>query len=359
MVLLDYLQSWTNRELLPKIFLLIVVCLLVVIFQGSNEVPVETLELLKQPDIDKLTLVLVTTCWEKEKCRLRMLAATLRYFEHGSVSKMFIVTSDTCIEDPEAFLTFSPDLGFPIEVISETKLLSVSCNDGGKDMMPYAKQMLLKLQVSFRIKTRFYLTLDSDILVIKDPIGLQDLIPDNRAIWYPNGWSQHSDWWEASFRILGDNRCKEEFKSDKYWLTGVTPYILATDIARRTFTKISVRWPKGVVCRALEYWAENSTLGPWTEYTAFRIVACQEGLWEKYYQKKDYQKKTDAHLYHWSEANESCQSIYCQRQQLREELLLAKKWRRLMFIAQDDSYPHPEWLVPVIKDVLNITITKS
>jgi len=309
----------------------------------------DSVELWDELEVDKLTLVLVTICKQKDVIRLEMLADTLRRFVPGSVSKLFILTSDICLKDNRTFAFFNPDLGFPVEVMSETKLLNISCRNAGKRMMAYGKQMLLKLLISYYIKTRFYLTLDADILVIKNPIGLQDLIPENRAIWYPNHYWQHTDWWEASFDLLSDDRCRKEFEKNEQVLTSVTPFILSTYIARRTFARISARWPRGFLCYALQNWGPRTKTVPWTEYTAYRIVACQEGLFETYYHEK-----SDGNMYFWSQTNKTCIDAKCQREQLRKDLITAKSWGRLMMITQDNRYKHPEWLIPVVQDVLNL-----
>jgi len=348
-----YLLRWFEKGRRRGLLLFLIALLMISALSMASGLVIldsgDSVEFLDGLEVDKLTLVLVTICKHTDIIRLGMLAGTLRRFVPGTVSKLFILTSDICLRNPRIFKPFDVDMGFPVEVLSERKLLNISCRHAGERMMAYGKQMLLKLLISYYIETRFYLTLDADILVIKNPIGLQDLIPENRAIWYPNEYWQHIDWWQASFDLLGDDRCRKEFENNEQRLTSVTPFVLSTEIARRTFAKISARWPRGLICYALQNWGPRTSTIPWTEYTAYRIVACQEGLFEKYYHEEG-----DSNIYFWSQTNKTCINDKCQREQLRNDLITAKSWGRLMMITQDNRYKNPEWLIPVVQDVLNL-----
>jgi len=303
---------------------------------------------------DDLTLVLVTVCSQADQQRFAMLGPTLRAF--SGVEELLIVTSKACLARPDEVFRAFKGLGFPMRPVNEEDVLrDVGCRNAGHSMHYYARQMVLKLAVSRNeIRTKWYLTLDADILVVADSVGVEQLAPEGKAVWFPNSYNKHAEWWEASFVVLGDDRCKSEFEAepDKRTLPSVTPFMMSTKIARLTWEKINRRFPDGHTCTGMKDWGPNEPdhsgiPSMWTEYTMYRIVACQTGLWDEFYQPKGTVK-----LYQWSQPTPDCTEKDCQSKLITEHIRLAKREGRLFVIAQDHRYTNPALIAGAVADEL-------
>lgn len=118
---------------------------------------------------------------------------------------------------------------FPLTLIQESTLFEDS-HILSRRYEPYCLQMALKLLIAKKIHTKYYLTLDADVIMLKDPSLIQ-LIPEtflsgqpmdanevgmqtntnkkkhrfvlHRALYENESRRVHSDWWIASARMLG------------------------------------------------------------------------------------------------------------------------------------------------------------
>lgn len=200
-----------------------------------------------------------------------------------------------------AFIGYQSKFCFPLLFVEESSLLDCPKHvyedlivNGNK----YALQMALKLLVSERIKTSYYITLDADILMLEsfryEDIIIQDVFGNERALYHnENRFTYHPDWYTGSERTLSITSAKPESQG-----FGVTPAILSTygtllslsavrhrysptqiqKLPQSSFLRLSSINSFSTVDSSTEYypWIEwiQSFGNPsiWSEYTIYRIV---------------------------------------------------------------------------------------
>ncbi len=159
----------------------------------------------------------------------------------------------------------------PYEVLAESTIAP-----GLRDQTApgWRRQQIVKLTIAERVETRFYLTLDADVLFTRE-IGYGDVTRDGRAWFCVRRTGVHADWLRWSERVLlrrGDGA--------HY---AVTPSILVTDCVHRLLAHI-VSLPAPA---RRSPWPDAATalLGrwPWTEYTLYGIYVTSEGLLETHH----------------------------------------------------------------------------
>jgi hypothetical protein len=102
------------------------------------------------------------------------------------------------------------------------------------DMKGYRYQMVLKLAVSRLIKTRSYMTLDSDLFFVA-PTSVDCLIRAGRALVTMDYKTTHEHWHTISGHALG-----VEFEEVPQYVMGVTPAILITEVSKSLMETINV-----------------------------------------------------------------------------------------------------------------------
>lgn len=146
-------------------------------------------------------------------------------------------------------------------------------------------QQLVKLAVAPHVATRFYLTLDADVVCVRRTT-YGDLVRDGRALVQttpPN----HPEWNDDAERVLGLPRSGRQY--------AVTPALLARDaveaLARHVeqrvhprLRRVAARLPHPHARRVLSSWRSRllRTL-PWTEYALYHTFLEQTGLFERYH----------------------------------------------------------------------------
>jgi len=161
-----------------------------------------------------------------------------------------------------------------------TSLTPAAERSGGGRGANYRMQMLIKLGIARLVRTRHYLTFDSDVFA-KRPFGIADLLVDgNKALiqgeMQDSGSTQHRrSWWEAAARIFHAPGCVKAHTR----AIGVTPALLVTAIARNLTARIERLWGQGrippVPWDALLFEQLRNT--DWTEYTLYYTYACASG----------------------------------------------------------------------------------
>ena len=280
---------------------------------------------------NKITLVLPLTARDLERAHilfnslfhagsLEIVAELIVMFPDKDLSKITIKME----QYREIFI-------FPITLIQESTLFEDS-SVLSRRYEPYCLQMALKLLVAKRVHTNYYLTLDADVIMLKDP-SFKQLFPQtflsgqpmnanevdlnmqtntnvkkfqyviHRALYENESRRVHSDWWIASARMLGlvgsKNRNNEAEKSkdnemvqNEAILTGdgfsVTPALLSTygsllvlNRVRKNFISTTATPPTTISIlndvnqNALE---ESALLDAfynpstrWSEYTIYRL----------------------------------------------------------------------------------------
>jgi hypothetical protein len=138
-----------------------------------------------------------------------------------------------------------------------------------------AKQMLIKLAAFTFVRSRFYLTLDSDIVACK-PVGLHNLVKGGLALSDLEVPSTTS-WWLQSAKILGVDA---QLSKPRMF---VTPQILSSDVCRQLAEFLTQRfssedWMRGLLNR---YSGQHPDI--WTEYSLYDLFAEANGLTSEYY----------------------------------------------------------------------------
>ena len=199
------------------------------VFVPREEISVATDDLVGMTDQITLVLPLVLD----DIPRSFILLNSLVVLDNKLVKEMMIFSPSREIAAVETLLEGAISrLPFPVTVLTDSVLL------GGIDLSttyPYAVQMALKLLAHSLISTRFYLTLDSDVILLR-PFEYGDIVDSKgRAIYHHENRSEvYGWWWEGSEKVLG---LRDEFSARRRRDQGfgVTPAILSTAGAQLTF----------------------------------------------------------------------------------------------------------------------------
>lgn len=126
-------------------------------------------------------------------------------------------------KQPTASLT-QYESPWPIRILPERLALNMSLPEfelAKPHIQSYKLQMLLKLWVSQWVTTRFYLVLDSDVLMVRSLVvgsdGVGALFPEGissgRAIYQPQPRTLHAQWWsDSEVRLVGNQTCVQGVK---------------------------------------------------------------------------------------------------------------------------------------------------
>lgn len=187
------------------------------------------------------------------------------------IDRLLVVVPDAEAEHICTALSgFAARLNFPVQVIAESKLLPPG------DYYPYAAQMAIKLLVARLVSTPFYVTLDADVVLLRD-FNVSELVKPGagadssllRGLFTPESrYAFHPDWWAASEAFLGlplsSNHNTQGF--------GVTPAVLSTFGALQVAERVreALGSPNDdFVLRWLESFGRGAV---WSEYTLYRVV---------------------------------------------------------------------------------------
>lgn len=161
---------------------------------------------------DGLTLVLPLTI--DDLSRSLVLLRTLQKMHTDVVAEMLVfVPDDQLIVIRGAMLGAAVELAltFTIRVQTEQTLFHIP-QEELKRMYPYAIQMAIKLLAAEHVSTAFYLTLDADILQLRE-FDMKSLVrrgeapvrrqgPPGRAVYHWEERAVHEAWWRGSERVL-------------------------------------------------------------------------------------------------------------------------------------------------------------
>jgi hypothetical protein len=133
-------------------------------------------------------------------------------------------------------------------------------------------QQLIKLAIAKRVSSAFYLTLDADILCVREA-RYTDLVRDGRAtaVVYRSDKDVHGGWYWWTEKVLGFPRSGRTH--------GVTPAVLSVEAVNRLFDYLHSRVKeKGLTIEA--YLLKKL---PWTEYTLYYSFLEHMELFDRYH----------------------------------------------------------------------------
>lgn len=221
--------------------------------------------------------------------RMRICLSSLdRYLDPASVGQLLIVVPDGVAKDAVAALTWDGrPVRFPTTVLHDRELLGK--NPWRSRVGGWHTQQFVKLGAADHLKSDFYITLDSDVLLTR-PTCFADLIIGGRAITTHYDRTVHAGWWKASAEVLDTD--------PRLTCAGmeVTPAILSAHVARALMRYLEAKydgpWYRGVVeflddqkARGL-YHPHLSSPMP-TEYTLYYLFAEKQGWAARYHVGSD------------------------------------------------------------------------
>jgi len=136
------------------------------------------------------------------------------------------------------------------------------------------KQQILKLAVASFVETEWYLTLDADVLCVRN-VDSSFFFPDGRAIWQKELANQHQKWWDGS-RALLESVVQIDGNSR---VIGVTPALLRTASVLGLISQIGER-AKGKDWAA--FLLESYQLR-WSEYSLYWTYLVEHNDADKFY----------------------------------------------------------------------------
>jgi hypothetical protein len=214
--------------------------------------------------------------------RARILASTMKRFL-GDVETVWIVGRKTEAQalaeelEPKFRCRTLEDRDVVPEVASARAGLARLRK--GRYVVGHNVQQLVKLGMSRRVETPFYLTLDADVLLVR-PVDASWLLPGGRARTVRFRGDGHPGWYESAARILD--------LPPSSWEHGVTPCVLARDCTRSLLAYLD-RTLEG---RAGSAEVEEDPHGSgrwrgyllvrrgWTEYTLYHTFAEAAGAFD-------------------------------------------------------------------------------
>ena len=212
-----------------------------------------------------LDAVLPLVCRDLERFE-KLLLPSLRHF---------FAELETCwVVAPQADVVAIRDrIADPrFRVIAETELVPelrwISPNRFGG----WYVQQLIKLSAARIVSSRFYLTLDADVVCVKQ-IAVTDLVQHGRGIANVSDARRdvHRTWYEWAEKVLGFPRSGRSH--------GVTPAVLGAEAVQQMLEFFEERLRPNAI-RAEAYLVSQ---WPWTEYALYYTYLEQVGLFDTYH----------------------------------------------------------------------------
>ena len=136
--------------------------------------------------------------------------------------------------------TSSLHLRFKYTIINEQDIIPSEDYPLFKKRKGWFRQQIVKMYISKKITTKFYICLDSDLLCIK-PTTYHDLIKNGKPGINMEPKSHHSYWWDESRKVL-----KAEASPHTIGMSSSTN-IFFTQIARDLINYIEITYEKSFI----------------------------------------------------------------------------------------------------------------
>lgn len=181
-----------------------------------------------------------------------LIPSILKYFKLEDLEDFFIISTNDEYELINKYI-HNTNASLKLKCINENTIIQ-DMNSFNK-MLGCRKQQILKLEMAKFCTTDIYLTLDSDMFLIKH-VSINDFLINNKIIYNYENYDIHKYWWIDSCKLL-----KYDFESIKNKLTfGVTPSILIKSVVLELFNYLNIKNYNIF---------SNKNHVHWTEYTLY------------------------------------------------------------------------------------------
>lgn len=243
-------------------------------------------------DLDDKRLSIAIPSIYKDIFKLQNLLFSINeYVSYDLIKTIFIIVPDNELTIFTSFNFFENDtiLKTKISIIKESELIPINTFSKKnyfffRNKNGWFKQQMLKLAISFQIKTKFYLILDSDCVFIKSFQFSDAFLEKNNSILSYLQEEEifiHDKWWKGSAKLLG---ITEPFLNSLKNGIGVTPQILSVEIVKELCHFIESKSEKEKWYSIL--WSNRIQIYPpmiWTEYTLYYLFAVRTGIFDNYH----------------------------------------------------------------------------
>ena len=246
------------------------------------------------PACNKKIISIIIPCIYKDIFRLEILLISIKKFVSPDLfDKIYIIIPDDEHTKFTNFISYKKEiiqLKEKINFIKETDLIPLNSLNNKylfflKNRDGWFKQQIFKLAIAYKIKSQFYLVLDSDCLFINNFNSSHIFIQKNNqtfSLLQEEEIYVHDKWWKGSAKLLGIT--KPYMESLKRGI-GVTPQILSVDIVKKLCQYLEsnsynekwyeILWSNRIV--------NYFPIKIWTEYTLYYLYAKRVEILNKYH----------------------------------------------------------------------------
>ena len=210
--------------------------------------------------MNKISAIVPVAPWDLNRSQL-LFKSLKKFFDPGSLETLYITFPDRQkMKDILALLK----LDFPVEVMTEEDLIPASDYSIFKKRKGWLRQQIVKMYISSRVKTEFYICLDADVLCFRQAT-YADLIKDDRPGMNLEPKTWHKYWWDASLKVL-----KMPDPGTSYGMSSSTNIFITAEVLSlmeylekiygKSFIRTLLNW----------FWTNTYKFGrEWTEYKLY------------------------------------------------------------------------------------------
>jgi hypothetical protein len=236
------------------------VCGAVSISSAPIFVPFQATPEIYSQKVEKVTFVLPLDLGDLSRYVILLRSLSVQY--SPTIHSLIVVVPD---EQHRAIslatVGFEKHICFPVVVMNQSALIpdSITANS-----YPYAVQMAIKILIAQIVTTEFYITLDSDVVLLRN-FEFCDIIHNGQGIYHHESrFEAHPEWWHNTEVFVGIQSANPGYQG-----IGVTPAVLSTIGSIFVLKFLQNRFGESF----LAHWLTTfGSLSVWSEYTLYRIV---------------------------------------------------------------------------------------
>jgi hypothetical protein len=210
--------------------------------------------------MNKISAVVPVAPWDLMPSQL-LFKSLNKYFDPESLDMVFIVFPDKPVMEE---LLESLNLRFRYTVINEEDIIPVEDYPLFKKRKGWFRQQIVKMYISKRVRTEYYICLDSDLLCIR-PTAYHDLIKNGKPGINIESKAVHDYWWKQSQMVLKfpeSPHATGMSSSTNIFITDETKDLIAyiEKTYRKSFSRALLNW----------FWTDSYIFRKqWTEYKLY------------------------------------------------------------------------------------------